>query len=374
MNDSEREPLTSKGTWAPFMCPNCRGLFRAPLSAKSAAYCPLCDHEIEFPISSQPPEQEEDLSPNVPVRRRRQSKPVTDRHSWDKQSPQEQNKPNNSGLIWATLFILSVGLAVAAYSIFNAREAREKTVESSTDSSEKETSFRVPGSTSSSSRFSQSFSKTDPLVELETKDLEIAREATAKFLQCQTIEEMAPLIREPERVVPLMREYYAKFPFNPQAPLSVDGSGVAHVAKQFTSFEVVLEDYSSRPIAVELTEKGPLIDWESWVSHCEIPWKSLIANHVKTETLVRVTVSHATYYNFSFRDDSQWACYRLSRTPDEPVIYGYVSRVSPIVNRLPGPGDPEATTRLRIRFPEPTVKDNQVIITDYVGSGWVKGL
>lgn len=188
------------------------------------------------------------------------------------------------------------------------------------------------------------------------------------------MEDLAPLIRDPERVMPLIRKYYQSKPYQANGAYSINANGIAEIAEKFTSFQIILKDYSQRPIAVEFTDNGPLVDWESWVAHCETPWEDFIKERVTEPTLVRVNMTKDSYYNFDFRDDSQWTCYRLERSSDESVIFGYLPADSPLKTEFPKSSSPlPATFVITVRYPEEATTGDQVLITELIQSGWVLG-
>ena len=409
MNEPSQEPSRNRPSWQPFMCPSCRGLFRSPSNRTGTAQCPLCESSIQIPeldtqdletpkpktkerrasepkaappvapeekpLKTEPPlaqaaEKEKESQVTPPLKKRRTQRAESD---WEKETSKKGGA--SKGLILTTLFLLSILIGVAAILLVREKERRmtlfnqgraKPEGEQTSDSPKKSSFFDFSKSSEDSSQ--------EPILELETADLVTAREAARAFLDCQTIEEFAPLIRDPERVMPLVRKFYQENPYQANAALTIDANGIAQVAKKFASFNVVLRNYTSRPIALELTATGALVDWESWVGYCAIPWETFIENKVTEPTEVRVRVRAANYYNFNFRDDSKWACYHLATSTDGSILYGYALRSAPFLSELPKPNGSEETAVLNINFPDPAVSSNQVIITDFLQSGWVLGL
>lgn len=373
MNPTERDPLSHKGEWAAYMCPACRGLFRAPAKGSGPTRCPLCESEIQVEVNPSSETEDKEEEAIQPLQRRRRY--IEDNEqTWDQAPSQRPSNASNKGLILTSLFLLSIGVVGGSFFLLKLPQDRKNKTSASISNPSQIEKLKSLSSPASSPGKNGKNNPEEPLIELVTNDLEAARKAAEQFLSCETIADMEPLIRDAERVMPLLREYYYRKPFEPVGARTIDEQGIAQVAKRFTSFEIVLKNYATKPIAVELTSKGPLIDWESWVAHCEQPWELFIEREINDPTLVRVTAKQTSYFNFDFRDDKKWACFRLARSPDEQVLYGYAPRDAPFLKNLPGLGDPESALRLKIRYPDHPVADNQVLITEFVGSGWVKGL
>ena len=318
-----------------------------------------------------------EAGPLVRRKRKHHSHPSNER-SWETETSESGKRGASKGAIFTWLFLFSILLGVAGVLFFQEKNKRFKTFENrdrdsslsegdpSTDSLPENVFFDFAGASKKSTN--------KPLLELQTADLDTAREATKAFFDCKTIEEFPPLIRDPERVMPLVREYYRTNPYQPGSARTFKGQGTAQVAKKFASFSVVLRDYSTRAIALELTENGALVDWESWVGYCAIPWETFIEKKVTEPTVVRVRLVRANYFNFNFRDDREWACFRLATSTDSSVVYGYAPLDADFLRELPGPGDAEVTAILKVSYPDPAIASNQVIITDFLQSGWVLGL
>lgn len=378
MSELKRQPLADKGAWAPFMCPACRGIFRVQSGREGRATCPLCDSEISIVLEKATPtpttsasEEEQPL-----VRRKRRRKHTSDKQSWDSDTEKKQSKNSSQGIVLTSFFLLSILAAIGGFFVITNQKSRNQQPSNTGSIENPSNSFKPLKGIDSNGTQRDPFTlpEGENLVEVLPSDQRTAQEFAKKFLACENMEDLAPLIREPERVMPLIRKFYEKEPYKAIGALEVDDSQISQVMKRFTSFVVVLKDYSSRPIALELTDDGPRVDWESWVSHCETPWETFIEEQIKEPQTVRVTVEKVFYYNFNFRDDSQWACFRLTRSPDETVIFGYVPQDSPFLKELPLNEEDRDVFRLKIAYPSNPVSNNQVIITDFVGEGWVDGL
>ena len=272
--------------------------------------------------------------------------------------------------------MLSIALIVGAFFLFKDRFQEMALFGKETDKSKKnfEISEFDERAKEKSSPESEIEKENERYLKQAMSNLVLAQAAAREFLHCNTFEEYAAVIRDPERVMPHVRKFYQDNPYQLTGRYSISKDGATEVAKNFLSFQVVLGNYSKQQIAVELTDDGAKVDWESWVSYCEQPWDSFVEERTSEPTLVRVAITADSYYNFSFRDDSKWVCYRLSRSPDEPVIFGYLPSDSPLRKKLPKTQNIPEAVILKIRYPDDAVSGDQVLITDFVASGWVLGL
>ncbi|MEM9080406.1 MAG: hypothetical protein AAGC74_06940 [Verrucomicrobiota bacterium] len=383
MNPSPSERPKTPARWLAFMCPGCRGLFRAPSNRKGKVACPLCDGVclLEHPEPSPPPPETtpETSSPKGERRKRtiRKKRALKNRQEskWGKSNPEQNDSPASvANLFWGAVCVLILsGLTFTGY-IFIKSKLQGSGIVSLGNINQS------PGQTNPDPQFQFTgegpLANNDPLlqVELNRKRIENAQQVTREFLNAPSFEHFAKLIRDPQKLMPLIRQYYQNHPYTPPGVHEIMSGGETQVAQKFIAFDVVLKNYKTKPIALELTENGYLVDWESWVGYCEIPWPQFISQKTTTPTTVRVRATEDSYYNFSFSDDSQWLCYRLERGIDDPILYGYANANSGLATTMRANIDGIATCILKIKFPPDSLSSSQVLITEYINDGWVIGL
>lgn len=133
---------------------------------------------------------------------------------------------------------------------------------------------------------SEQISQTHEAIESQLKDDEKEdREATQlidsihatlrDYFSRTSVEELGPIIRHPERVIPLMREHYKDQPvfigtvssIKMLRPLDID------YRTNFWAAAAILSNGHKPLIALEVTKSGKvLIDWESLVCHQPMDW------------------------------------------------------------------------------------------------------
>ena len=113
-------------------------------------------------------------------------------------------------------------------------------------------------------------------------------------------------------------------------------------------------------------------DWESWVGWSEKDLPTLKQEKPTAPVLVRVRLRETHYYNFEFKDESEWSSYQLSDPDLLETIYAYAPSLGELDLRLkPGPYGMELKVALRVRFLEGATSDNQLIIEEIVSDSWL---
>ncbi len=159
-----------------------------------------------------------------------------------------------------------------------------------------------------------------------SKSIRIAEQ----FLKAETPQELLKFCRDSQRIETALIKYYQSNPLNHNNfeldPEKFDivqfgvGTATLHTANQ--------PNGKSRPLClVHSDSDNPLVDWESFVNLCEIPWSDLKAQRPTSSVMMRAKLKPASYYNFSYTED-KWECYRMSDMNDQHFLYVYVERGS----------------------------------------------
>lgn len=353
MSDSSpHRPLPPEQVPRSVPCASCGTLVRSPRVADEDLYCDSCQNKTPHPESNEVKGYRTMASANDPpagdpdrtIKRRRRS---GEGAQWGTQSGDTATRKQKARVTFA---LATVILALGALAL-----------------------VVIPVFTKSDENWAKSLQASPDVRLVKVSDAEVSEaiEVALEFLNAATLEELATLIRKPEEIMPLVRDYYPNGSYQPVGSREIDSRGSTQTSGRFISFSALLSDFSSQPIAVEITEEGPRVDWESWVGYCEIPWEEFLAKRITTPTLVRVRAIATPYYNFAFSSDSDWVCYQLSQNDAEPAVYGYAAAEAPFINQLPPSHGVMTTLTLRVRFPKDAASDNQIIIDDFVAAGWV---
>ena len=208
-----------------------------------------------------------------------------------------------------------------------------------------------------------------------------ARSVVEKFLAAETIAAKASFVRDPQRVTPLMTDWYGRFPgqarIKPES-VAISGAGFYSDGLQYPVSDVCVEtaEGAEEFFSVEHYPDGDLIEWESSVGY-NADFASLIARAADTgPQVIRVMATLDDYYNFNFTDPNTHLCVRLHDPSTLDLLgYGYipanVEAAGALASQLAG-SSIEDLRPLMIEV-QPTVdaaKSRQVSILRMVEAGW----
>jgi hypothetical protein len=301
----------------------------------------------------------DDEGPPPPKPPPRRSRAIT----WEEDKPDElgleplEEERLSRGQLWvlASLAVLVVVLGVAwtIKSLFGAPAAG------------------VPAAMAAPGPASAVGSASTPL--LSEEDYAEAVKVTKQFLASVSIEATMPFIRDPQRVRPLMEEFYREAPWRPMLVRKLAPREHFQTRKQMLAGMVEVDDFSRRPIAFLRTPEGIKVDWESFVGFGDIPWDRLATARPTRPVLLRVHLVQDDYYNVDFTDARTHACFRMMSHDYAHRLYGYAKRDQPVFGRLMERSHPQAFTMptVKVRFKEGGLSSEQVEITEVVSDGWL---
>lgn len=199
------------------------------------------------------------------------------------------------------------------------------------------------------------------------------------YLAADTLEEILPLIRDPERVKPLIAETWKRTPPVPMKyqrmplfrPDSLNG-------KLFWVVQAEVEDGPPQSLLLEqISDTEVKVDWETHVCYQPIPWDRYVKERPTGEALeFRVQAVRDVLYSHEFSDDSKWVCFRLTARDSYEHVFGYAP-VGSEAARLLGAycdaahGAPVATI-LKLRVPEQASSARGVVIEAMVEPRWAR--
>lgn len=220
----------------------------------------------------------------------------------------------------------------------------------------------------------------DEIEETEALKLIERIENTLKvYFDASTVESLARLVRHPERVKPLMQEYYARHPLvqSPMKslrvlqPLTLDNHG------NFWMGSVMLADGRLVNLVIEIDELGrPHVDWETQVCYQPMTWDDYVRQRPAGQSLdFRVYVERDNFYSHEFADPQKWLCFRLTALESSETLFGYVAIGTETARMLEETTDQNPYGRtsliLRLSIPHGLQSRRGVVIEKVVSTRWL---
>lgn len=382
--------------WIALDCPACGGRLRAQRSAIGTTVgCPTChaavkvrapggfggpmiiDSSRKLGVSPERDDQETEafkgrlrsssddnykVDPDNPVMKRRDTRKA--KHGavltgWDSTGrvpSQDPGKNQRRLVMWLTVVTAVLGLTVVGILISRSGSL-----------------FQPPAAAAASVRHNEEM----PLDLQSSADFRNpVWQVVSQFCSAQTAADLLPVIRDPERVGPLLRNWYSTderkwvpipVPAVPD-PVQFETDG------NWTAFKLPMPDFGSRSMAVEKTDRGFKVDWESFVAYSEMSWQDLQQIRPKTPTLMRVICRITGYYNLDFPSEETWQCFELTDDNSRNnTVYGYVKRGSPTAVEMQKLmlNASNVNAVLRVAYPARSTTLTQVDIVEVVAKGWV---
>lgn len=198
------------------------------------------------------------------------------------------------------------------------------------------------------------------------------------FFSATSVDQLVPLVRQPERVVPLMRRYYEGKP--------VAAAGLDQIKKlrgvtlenraDFWMASVALGDGTSKSMVLEVGPDGvPHVDWESMVCYQPMPWDDYVSQRPAGSVLdFRVYVEKDDFYSHEFVDEKKWVSFRLTALKSIRPLFGYVRAESDMAAQLQreiDAGGGKVSMILRLDLPEGLESPAGVVIEKILSSRWI---
>lgn len=203
--------------------------------------------------------------------------------------------------------------------------------------------------------------------------------ATRKFFNTTSIGELALLVRQPERVRPLMESYYDGKTIPPNRFLRTKVLQPITLDKRadFWMEVVELADHETRNLVVEILASGePKIDWETLVCHQPMKWDTFAIERPAGIPLdFRVYVQQDSFFSHEFADSHRWNCFRLTTLNGDETLFGYVAADSDIArsmeNLLKANRGRKTAAILRLVIPEGYQSRRGVVIQKLLSPRWL---
>ncbi|MBK1832980.1 hypothetical protein [Roseibacillus ishigakijimensis] len=202
--------------------------------------------------------------------------------------------------------------------------------------------FLALGGRDSTSRY-QSQESARERIQFTEQEKEEARRLVAdlgaaleKYTSARTIEEKLAVSRHPERVEPLMRDYYAQQEFKVREGALLKEQYTLPI--EFSTFVVLtasFDDGSSGVFLAEIDNDLQVrIDWESDVCYQPVDISEYIAQRPTEPVTLRVFVTPDNFYVYEFKDSEKYKSLQLTFRDSDEYLFGYVELGSKVSRQL----------------------------------------
>lgn len=197
------------------------------------------------------------------------------------------------------------------------------------------------------------------------------------FFESSMIDGKLAFARDPQRVRPLMENYYRTHsPVSMQWKslgwvLPVDEAGY-HLGYAQAVF------FNAEPVSLiieELDDGSFRVDWESSVRYGEIPWNEFINSRPSSPTLFRVIASKPQHPPPPSETPQGSEVLELKHPDEDAVVYAYFDRkdpkFTPLLQQLQSGNWKDVPLTLRLCYPGPTGGGKSARIANVEGKGWL---
>jgi len=148
-----------------------------------------------------------------------------------------------------------------------------------------------------------------------------------KFFAAETVEERAKYVRDVDRVLPLMTDFYQRKPLETfQFKETLEYHVISLENFAFIALNVDLEGGETKPLLIEDSPEGLKIDWESFVCYQPMEVEQFAMERIVAPVELRAYVQKDQFYAYDFADESKFSCYKLTFRGTDADLFGYVER------------------------------------------------
>ncbi len=367
--------MESARRWSGFVCPDCRFVFRVPRDHDGqGVVCPSCRRLLKIPQpGDRPPplvvplrtsvvEQEQQPTEEVRTgtsgnRRRKKRSRKTDDQSWDSSAvvSRRSGKGEKRQMFWmlvggGAFFALILGFVLLAMLGGNKNDPAVVVTAAPV--------VILPA---------------EPEAMSDVAFLTAAEPLTRKFFQAKNVDEMLPLVRNPDTAAPRMRGFYQEGKIKSVGMAEFNTTSFVTRMGSALCVQIRTVDFEDKFLAFFETADGLRIDWESWVGWSEMPWEAFMAAKPTTAHVFRVRLSSVDYYNMAFADEGKWQSFFLESPDSGQALYGYAEQGTALAASLkPTPDVKWIPLMLSLRYPPNATSQKLVIIEKIIAESWVE--
>jgi hypothetical protein len=200
-------------------------------------------------------------------------------------------------------------------------------------------------------------------------------DSLAKFFSASSPADLLGVVRSPQRVKPLIEDYYSRVEFElPTFVQIVNSEEIMVRLHPLWQVTVELQGGGKRVVAVEDSAEGFRVDWENYVHYNPIPWETFATERPSEAMAFRVYAKLDHRPGYAFPEVDKWFCVQLTAHGSGKEIFGYVERISTLGQRIHEMlvNEYDRDCILGLQFPEDGKgNEQQVYIRELVSEGWI---
>ncbi|MEM9480850.1 MAG: hypothetical protein AAGA58_14435 [Verrucomicrobiota bacterium] len=209
---------------------------------------------------------------------------------------------------------------------------------------------------------------------LKNWETEKTAELARRFMLTDTRGERLFLVRDAERVRPLMEQWEAENPFR---KMNLGKILLSKVIEEDDSRFIVLaletDDGGHHFVAGEAFDETVLLDWEFCVRYQPMSLEQFKRDKPQHPVPFRVKLKEGDYYNYEFSDNLVYQSVRLTYPGTDFLLHGFIDRTAPFANDLITEVlFDQPSFIVNLRYPKNAKSDNCVEITGVEHRSWFR--
>ncbi len=195
------------------------------------------------------------------------------------------------------------------------------------------------------------------------------------YFAASSAEEKLKYVIDPQRVEPLMRDFYFRSPLQPMelkslsSPTSLPFKGVS-----FWKVDVFFTNGANGFAAMRIIDGVPKIDWESEVRYSSMDWEKWADSKEDTTGVFRVYAILDQYYPEPFTDRTRYVCIKLRTMESTRTVFAYLDAKEPdqedLIRALAGGQMQECTLEMK-RVKSSSAASPIAAVTKVLSTSWI---
>ena len=376
--------VEKEGKWLALICPHCDFVYRVSSAhTGQGVFCPSCHRLCIIPardkpallpvvVSQENEEQHEEAGELEPPE---SAVPVNTGH--DVADANSKSDFIISPWLLVVAVLCFIGSVVGGVVLLQSNQGDEVTVKSTYqdefDKRELALEQQKKGIVAEAEAIDGNVIDHVRLSALTTKEYSTIVAVIEGFLKVGEVEDLRPYVKDYDAMKTELKKFYKGKEINTREFRELVSKTEATKYKNYVALLVRFKDFSTEQIVLQYLDGRYVVDWESWVAKCDVPWDDIIKNRSSESVLVRANCKIDSYFNGEFSDRSKYMCISLNHPDSYKTIYGYVAVDDIMIHDLTRIFQSSSQSRLslKIRFSENTSSINQVWIEEIVSRRWI---